>query len=252
MKKYTFLILILLLTICIQTYAQSKRANVWYLTQGAGIDFNCTPPCYLQNETLPDCFSSSTICDKNGNLQFYSDNQTIWSNNHHVMENGDGLYSCPWSRQGSLIVPLTSNSYQYYLVTCDNSRYPPNVYNPGQVCADVNPVKNVLSLHLIDMGYNNGQGKVLWKNKVIYNGNVDAMLAAVKHANTKDTWLLTYDFDIHRFVSLLLTDCGIQDTVIAEDLGFHTNSWTPITFSPKGDLFHVWADLSFSQENMIV
>jgi hypothetical protein len=230
---------------------QSKRANVWYFAYGVGINFNCTPPCYIQNGALPNCFSSSSICDNNGNLQFYSNNQTIWSSNHQVMENGDGLYSCPWSAQGSLIVPLTNNQNQYYLVTCDNSRYPPNAYNPGYNCTDINPVKNILSLHLIDMSYNNGQGKVLWKNKVIYNGNVNAMLAGVKHANTKDTWLLTYDNSIKRFISLLLTDCGIQDTNISRDLGFLAHGWSPIKFSPKGDLFHVWSDLSFEQGNMI-
>jgi len=247
MKKqlllYCFFLFISLTTVL----GQSKRANVWYLSEGVGIDFNCTPPCYLQNGALPNCYSSSTICNKNGNLQFYSDNQTIWSSNHHVMENGDGLYSCPWSPQGSLIVPLTNNPNQYYLVTCDNFRYPPNVYNPGQICTDINPVKNVLSLHLIDMGYNNGQGKVLWKNKVIYNGNVNAMLAGVKHANTKDTWLLTYDYDTDRFVSLLLTDCGIQDTIISADLGFHIVRGLPsLAFSPKGDLFHIRSDFSLA------
>ena len=98
------------------------------------------------------------------------------------------------------------------------------------------------------MGPNNGNGAVLWKNNVIYgNGHVNSMLAAVKHANTKDTWLLTYDFTINRFVSLLLTDCGIQDTIISPDLGIEIEeSNSPITFSPKGDLMHVRTGYMFS------
>ena len=245
------LYIFILLSISLNISGQSKRANVWNISEGIQIDFNCNPPCPFQNGALPKCFSTSSICDKNGKLQFYTNNETIWSSNHQIMLNGTGLYSCPWSVQGSVIVPLTSNPYQYYLVTCDNFRYPTNVYLPDYICADINPVKNVLCLHLIDMRLNNGQGAVLWKNKVIYNGHVEQMLAAVKHANTKDTWLLTYDTDINRFVSLLLTDCGIQDTIISEDLGFRIISGlSPLTFSPKGDLFHVRSDFSESG-NMI-
>lgn len=242
MQKTAFIVILSL--ICLNVCAQSKRANVWNMPEGIQIDFNCNPPCPSLNNTVQECGSSSSICDINGHLQFYTDNETIWSSNHEIMFNGTGLYSCSFSIQGSVIVPVTSNPYQYYLITCDNVRFPLNVNTPDYICSDINPVKNVLCLHLIDMRFNNGQGAVLWKNKIIYNGHVEQMLAAVKHANTKDTWLLTYDTDINRFVSLLLTDCGIEKTIISEDLGFRIISGlSPIRFSPKGDMFHVKADL---------
>ncbi|MGN6648225.1 MAG: gliding motility-associated C-terminal domain-containing protein [Cytophaga sp.] len=244
MQKYCYLFIGLLLS-SLQLNAQSKRANVWYMSEGIQLDFNCNPPCQSLFQSSFRCGPSSCICDKNGIPQFYTNNETIWNRDHHIIENGEGLYSCRFSSQGSVVVPLTTNPNQYFLVTCDNTRYPPGVYLPPATCVDINPVKNILSLHLIDMGANNGQGTVLWKNKVIYNGHVEAMLAAVKHANTKDTWLLTYDFDINRFVSLLLTDCGIQDTVISKNLELHAiGGIFPLTFSPKGDMFYVKADLS--------
>jgi hypothetical protein len=243
MQKYCYLFIGYLL-FSLQVCGQSKRANVWHMSEGIQVDFNCTPPCQTLFSSSFKCSSSSCICDKNGNLKFYTDNESIWNQDHRIIENGTGLYSCKYSIEGSVIIPLTTNPYQYFLVTCDNYRYPPDVYLPPTTCADINPVKNILCLHLIDMGANNGQGTVLWKNKVIYNGHVDEMLTAVKHANAKDTWLLTYDFDIKRFVSLLLTDCGIQDTVISEDMGFHVaGGLSPITFSPKGDVFHIRSDL---------
>jgi gliding motility-associated-like protein len=226
-----------------QTHAQSKRANVWYVSNGIGYDFNFNPPRTSQSGAMSTANSSAAICDKNGVLQFYTDNETIWNRNHQILANGTGLYSCRWAQQGSVIVPLVSNPNQYYLVTCDDLRYPVYANDPF-VCGDINPVKYVLSLSLIDMSANNGNGHVLWKNKVIYgSGYVMSTIAAVKHANTKDTWLMTYDFDINRFVSLLLTDCGIQDTVVSPDLGvivpFNKN---PVTFSPKGNLFHIRTD----------
>ncbi len=241
MKKYLLLFFIFC-TATIAAFAQSKRANVWYQAYGMGINFNCNPPCPLENPVMQDCFSSATICDKNGNLQFYTDNETIWNSNNEVMLNGTNLHACRWSEQGCLIVPLTSNPNQYFLVTCDQYREPANLpYTVNYVCFDIYPVKNILSLHLIDMSVNNGKGAVLWKNKIIYNsGYVNSMLAAVKHANTKDTWVMTYDYNTNRFISLLLTDCGIQDTIISPDFGIQiTGSDHPITFSPKGDLMHV-------------
>lgn len=233
--------------------AQSKRANVWYMSQGIGYDFNCSPPCANQRGALGDCKSSATICDKNGNLQFYTDNETIWNSSHQIMANGTGLYSCRWAQQGSVIIPLTSNSSQYHLVICDDLRYPANVNVPF-VCSDVNPVNYVLSLNLIDMAANNGKGAVISKNNVIYgNGHVMSTLAAVKHANTKDTWIMTYDFEINRFVSLLLTDCGIIDTVISADLGAQIPlAKNAITFSPNGELFHIRTDYMLPERGSMI
>ncbi|MBC7450411.1 MAG: gliding motility-associated C-terminal domain-containing protein [Cytophagales bacterium] len=242
MKKYIILILILLLSICIQSYGQSKRANVWYLSQEVGLNFNFNPPCVIESGVLETNKSSSSICDKNGNLQFYSNNETIWNSNNQIISNGTNLYACSGSAQGSVVVPLTSNPYQYYLVTCDNFRDPPGVYATGSICRDIYAIKNILCLNLIDMGADNGKGTVLFKNKVIYAGYVNGMIGATKHINTKDTWLLTYDYDINKFVSLLLTDCGIQDTVIS-NIPFNVfDPIVPVKFSPKGDLFHIKED----------
>ena len=235
------------------TYAQSKRANVWCMSEGIVYDFNYNLPLVNSKGSITESSSSSSICDTNGNLQFYTDNETVWNSRHQMLLNGSGLYSCRWSRQGSVIVPLTSNPNQYFLVCCDDLRYPAYA-NVPYVCSDINPVKYILSLNLIDMSVNNGQGAVLVKNKVIYgSGHVNSMLAAVKHANTKDTWLMTYDFAINRFVSLLLTDCGIQDTVISPDLGVKIEeSNSPITFSPNGNFFHVRTDYMLPENGSMI
>lgn len=252
-RIYFLLLTTYLFGVSIHTNAQSKRANVWYISNGVGYDFNCSPPCTNQLGAMGTANSSAAICDKQGVLQFYTDNETIWNSSHQIMANGTGLYSCRWAQQGSVVVPVTSNPFQYYLVTCDDLRYPVYANDPF-VCGDVNPVKYILSLSLIDMSANNGKGQVLSKNKVIYgSGHVMSTIAAVKHTNTKDTWLMTYDFDINRFVSLLLTDCGIQDTVVSPELGVLIPlSKNPITFSPKGDLFHSCTDYMLPERGSMV
>jgi len=252
-RKYFSVFLAYFCCIGLHVQAQSKRANVWYVSNGVGYDFNCKAPCANQLGVMGMANSSSAICDKNGVLQFYTDNETIWNSSNEVIANGTGLYSCRWAQQGSVVVPSSTNPFQYYLVACDDLRYPV-IANAQFVCSDINPVKYILSLNLIDMSANNFKGQVLVKNKVIYGrGHVMSTIAAVKHANTKDTWIMTFDFDINRFVSLLLTDCGIQDTVISPDLGIVVPlNRNAITFSPKGDLFHIRTDYMLPERGSMV
>jgi len=237
-KIYTIFFILLSLPGLAQ---HNKRANTWYVSQGVGYDFNCIPPCPIENGALPVTFSASSICDKKGELLLYSDNESIWNNKHQLVSNGTDLYACKWAEQGCVFIPFASNPNLYYLVTVDNLRQPVSSTDP-YTCKDVNPIKYSMCLHLIDINANNGAGQILWKNKVIYGGNthVNDILGAVKHANTKDTWLMTYDYTMKRFVSLLLTDCGVQDTVVSPDLG--ALIWegpNTLTFSPKGDALFI-------------
>ncbi|MGN6647938.1 MAG: gliding motility-associated C-terminal domain-containing protein [Cytophaga sp.] len=240
MVRLFYTLLLFLLTLSIQAQS-TKRANIWYVSQGVGYDFNCTPPCPIENGALPKSFCSSSICDKTGKLLLYTNSENIWNNKHQIIPNGSDLYACRWAEQSSVFIPFASDPNLYYLVTVDDTREPLISSNP-YTCKDVNPITYSMCLHLIDVAANNGTGQVVWKNKVIYGGNVriNDMLGAVKHANAKDTWLMTYDYNIKRFVSLLLTDCGVQDTVISPDLGAYVREGpNTLTFSPKGDLFYV-------------
>ena len=186
MQKFLYTLLFCHLVLC--AGAQNKRANVWYLSEGVGYNFNCTPPCPIENGAMSTTQSSSSICDKNGSLLFYTDNETIWNSRHQVVPNGSGLYACKWAAQGSVFVPFSSDPNLYYLVTVDNLREPLISTNP-YTCWDINPIKYSMCLHLLDVSANNGAGQVLWKNQVIYGApaHINTMLAAVKHANTKDT-----------------------------------------------------------------
>lgn len=240
MIKHFHTFLLLLLTCTLQAQ-HNKRANIWYVSEGVGYDFNCTPPCPIENGNLPKSFCSASISDTSGKLLLYTDNESIWNSKHQIIPNGNGLYACSWAEQGSVFVPLASDPNLYYLVTVDNLREPLISTDP-YTCKDLNPVKYSMCLHLIDVAANNGAGQVRWKNKVTYGGDahINEIVGAVKHANTKDTWLMTYDYSIKRFVSLLLTDCGIQDTVVSPDLGaLIWEGSNTLTFSPKGDLFFI-------------
>ena len=65
-----------------------KLYNMWYFGKRAGLNFNTNPPSPLFDGVINTLESSSSICDSNGNLLFYTDGDTIWNRNHQIMLNG--------------------------------------------------------------------------------------------------------------------------------------------------------------------
>ncbi len=206
-----------------------------------GWDMSCDPPCITETFGMKACQSHAAICDTRGNLLFYSNGQTVWNKQHKIMPNGTGLYACLSGKQNAVIVPFNSDSSLYYLITADSFR---DSLQRGtrldESCyLEDYPDYLQLHLHIVDTKANHGQGAVVLKNKPIY-AHTDHV-AAVKHANTRDTWLVFLDGLRDRYTALLLTDCGIMDTVVSElGVGFknpYLASNAEIKFNVKGNLF---------------
>ncbi|MFN8320343.1 MAG: T9SS type A sorting domain-containing protein [Saprospiraceae bacterium] len=138
---------------------------------------------------------NSTIADKDGNLLFAFDGCHISGADHQLIENGDSInYSSWWSsisncnngyggHQNTLILPDPANEYGYYIMhkTIDWVDFPTK--------------KTISSLGLkttyVDMDKNGGKGKVIYKNKVVYQDTLMwGYLHAIKHANGKDWWIV--------------------------------------------------------------
>ena len=109
-------------------YSYSKRANIWYFGQNAGLDFNDLDPngnprvlTDGQINTLEGC---SVMCDENGRLLFYSDGVTVWNRLHEIMPNGTDLKGSFTSTQSALIVPHPGNTFLYYIFTTSPQAHP--------------------------------------------------------------------------------------------------------------------------------
>ncbi len=185
------------------------------------------------NETyLENCAS---ISDSNGSLSFYSNGSIIWNRNHSVMYHGTGLYSTTTVTNGSLIIPRPDHPLEYYLFHIDND------------------VHHGLFYAVIDMNLDQGLGGVESgkKNVVLYNGSVGEKLAAVKHANGRDWWIINHksgaDFCIY-----LLT----PDTITLSQILTVGNIAVPLDpgemiFSNHGDkLLFVGADGNYGIINL--
>ena len=111
MKK---LLALLLLFIGIQTFSQ-KQANIWYFGQGAGVDFNFSPPRALTDGQLYTLEGCSTFSNPDGELLFYSDGTTVYDKSHNIMNYtngnpGNNLLGNSSAAQSGMIIPKPLNN----------------------------------------------------------------------------------------------------------------------------------------------
>lgn len=180
--------------------------------------------------------TNGVICDKNGNLLFSSNG--IWVSNaqNDTMMNGGrgfnpGYYTTQRDSDGlfipqaNLIIPFPDDTNKYYLFheTCDDYG---NTY-----CS------LYLYYSIIDMTLDSGNGAVIEKNHVLLNDSLtDGRLTACKHANGRDWWLITHQWNTNKYFTWLITPSGINGPYI-QNLGSAMSVWGQSVFSPDGKYF---------------
>ena len=174
--RFSFLFYILLSSL---VYAQNQE-NVWYFSQGVGVNFNTSPPTSLTNGKLDVYEGSASIADADGNLLFYTDGSIIYRRDHAVMDNGiislDGSWGY-WSgtsstTQAALIVPRPNHSNLYYVFS-------------------LNALGRSLYLAEVDMAQDGGFGRVTSKRTVLEDVSTEK-LTGIYHENGRDIWVLTH------------------------------------------------------------
>jgi hypothetical protein len=225
--------------------AQEKSDNIWLLGYGSDSpdpEWQSTSLIFDDDGIKIKFFekrmnlaeNNASICDKNGNLLFYTNGCYISDKNHGFLENGNYInpgavhnayceFGYPGS-QGSLILPSPGNPNHYYLF---HGRY----HQTGQF-------SDYLYYTLVDLEANNGLGTALEKNKpVLHDSLFFGYLTAVKHTNNQDWWLIILRQYSNLKYKLLLTSNGIEirDTqAIGEVLTDFGNSTGQAVFTPDG------------------
>ena len=219
---------IITLTFTFSAYSQ-KQNNIWCFGDSTGIDFN--------NLISPTPFSSSldtrgscvSIADTNGQLLFYANtvaasgvNTTkVWDRNNFPMVNGDGIIGEGWYNE-LLILPFPNDEKKYYLFSL-------GVLGPYGLYYSV-----------IDISLNGGLGKVIQKNVQLQTYQAWDAMAAIRHANGRDWWLITKDYDNSlgnkTFHVNLVTPYGIHDSVQSIG-GIEYGGLGNMSFSKDGNRF---------------
>ncbi|NBC05594.1 MAG: T9SS type A sorting domain-containing protein [Bacteroidetes bacterium] len=253
LKLKNIFILNMFLLITLLGSAQ-KHDHTWLLgynsdgglpgTEIINLNFNETPMS-ITTESRASAFfvSSAMLSDTSGKLLFYTDGCDVYNSSDEMIENGDGLnpgevhdiqcdngvgdgYTAGW--QSSLILPSPATDDTYYVVH-KKIEY---VYEPS---FDV--VTTGLFYTLVDAKSNEGAGEVLTKNVPIVEQELTyGQIAATKHANGHDWWIVTAGNTNNLYYSALLTSEGI-DTVFVSEHEYIFTDGGQANFSPDGQYF---------------
>ena len=126
-----------------------------------------------------------------GELLFYTNGETVWNRKHQPMPNGHKLMGSGSSTQSALIVPDPGSGNIFYIFTVAPQGTP-----------------NGLRYSIVDMTRADGFGDLPRVNLLLIQP-VAEKLAAVRHHNGRDTWVVAHRWNSNAFVSYLVTADGV-------------------------------------------
>jgi gliding motility-associated-like protein len=183
-----------------------REANVWHFGSYAGVDFSSGFPVAFFNSPMLAGEGCSSICDRNGNLLFFTDGITVWNKNNQPMPNGTGLNGGPSSSQAAQIVAQPGNDSIYYIFTTDDATAPSG-----------------LCYSTVNIRQAGGLGAVVQKNSLLQTP-VCEKLTAVRHCNNRDVWILAQQANNYHIAAYLLTATGLNLIPIVSNIGVAVNT----------------------------
>jgi len=165
---------------------------------------------------------SSSMSDAAGNLLFYTNGEKLMNRFHQVMLNGGFIYGNVSSTSNSVIAQLPGDANIYYLFTVGAA----GIIDEG------------LRYSVIDMRGDNGKGEVVSANNDLIADSYEK-LAAVRHCNNRDIWIVVRKWESDQYYAYLLTSAGIGPAPVISSTGltiggYSNNSLGVLKFSPNG------------------
>ena len=227
MKKLIFFFFCFL---SLSIYAQ-KEANHWYFGLGLHIDFNTSPPTTSIEGKQNTARTAVSVSDKEGDLLFYSDADTVWNRNHQIMPNGIDIGDIFFGSQSVIGIDKPGHPGHYYIVSSISTL-------GGLVTTE------------IDMSLNNGLGDVVQGQKQVmvynvlqhYGKTVHSCIAATRHANGRDIWVSIFVAERSEILMFLVTENGFPSTPTVINLNGipqTANLYTQAKFSSDGSMFAI-------------
>ena len=186
---------------------ENMRSAVWYFGQNAGINFNDPQRAISGPMNTPE--GTATISDRNGNVLFYTDGESVWNRENNVMPNGTDIGGNQESTQSSIIVPFPDDETLFYIFTTeeifDNSGN--DSYRMGYAVVDIKQ----------DMGL----GDVPIKNKPLFERSTERVAA---FAGGDSTWVVGHEFGTNTFRAYPVGAGGIGNPVLSSIGAIHSTS----------------------------
>jgi len=204
-----FVVVFLILIVISENVISQGENNIWYFSDGAGIDFNQSPPVPLDNGSIRRKVEGvATVSDAQGNLLFYSDGTSVWDRNHDQMPNGFDLRGYRNSTQSVLIVPIPlSSSFYIFTVSGPDGRLGGTFSGPSF---------NEFNYSIVDMNLNGGLGDIILESKnSLLLENVTEKLVAIKDKCGQVSVVIHEYNDTNNFRVYRITNSGISEPIIS-------------------------------------
>jgi len=253
---YFFVFGLFILTDCI--FGQSTSDHIWVGGYQKNFDGQGGHNMHIMdfsNDTLNTGYingpmgildNNASICDKDGNLLFYTNGRAVMNANHEIIENGTEINDGVWARrywpdptrglpgfQDVLILPDPSSELGYYII----HKLP--IYNP--------PAKDSFGIRYsyVFFDISKNISKVIVKNDSFYlkNDCLWAYLTAIRHTNQKGYWILQPTLGTN-ILTFLLDAKGINLVSIQDAKHLFTkeksSSSGTAKFSPDGRMYAIY------------
>jgi gliding motility-associated-like protein len=221
--KLTFTFLILLWTAYLA--CAQKEDRIWAYGNASGLDFTGSPVAYqassVENYHHYAGAGSASICDKEGNLLFYTNGAKIWCRDGSIMSGGillsgypmgpvSAAYSIWQTPQSAAIAPDPFDRNLYYVFhTWRNST--PNSFGFSDTCS--------LFYTVVDMSKNNGSGAVIAsRKKILIDNRTDGALTIVR-GDDCNVWVISHSIAGNAFKVYELTVNGLNMTPVISNTG---------------------------------
>lgn len=232
LKHFSLLVFFLLASGSVGTCFGQNQNSIWCFGDSSGIDFSSGS---AQNfvTSLDSRGTCASIADDQGQILFYAGTRAlpnigvrtgiVYNRLNQKTPNGDTLMGSGWYNE-MMILPFPSDPYLYYLITAHGT---PASYKG-------------IYYSVIDVRVDGGMGDIVQKNVMISSIKPWDALAAVRHANGRDWWVVAREFvdtiasGGNRFHVFLVDPNGITASSQAIGLSRYGDLGN-LTFSPQGD-----------------
>ncbi|MEO5572320.1 MAG: T9SS type A sorting domain-containing protein [Bacteroidia bacterium] len=227
--------------------------NQWLSSVPKARMFFDTSSYTLQTEyrKMPFEGTEASICDANGNFLMSSNGVWIANANNDTMLNGSGLNPggttslyphCLLLTYANIFIPFPGDSSKYILFHHTDSTFS-NSYATYQIFTTT-----------VDLTLDGGLGGIISKNNIVLADTLNWGLAACKHANGRDWWIVCQKENSDIIIEMLLTPNGITN-ISYQSLGVPIARFnvTQPTFSQDGSKFaYNRYDPSTGDESVII
>ncbi len=186
---------------------ENMRSAIWYFGQNAGIDFNDPQRAISGPMNTPE--GTATISDRNGNVLFYTDGETVWNREGNVMPNGTNIGGDQESTQSAIIVPFPGDETLFYIFTTE------------EIFDSDGQDRYRMGYAIVDIKQDMGLGDVTIKGKPLFERSTERVAAV---AGGDSTWVVGHEFGTNTFRAYPVSTEGIGNPVLSSIGAVHSSA----------------------------